>query len=76
MIATAEEHAPCKVFDAKGQEWRGMRWVNTETGEGEQVLRDEGGGIMVDYAKSEVCTAIVWLPAPARIEPMALEYQS
>ena len=76
MIATAETHAPCKVFDANGQQWRDMRWVNTETGEGEQVLRHEGGGFMVDMKNHRLCTAKVWMPAPARIEPMAWEYQS
>jgi hypothetical protein len=47
-----------------------MRWVNTETGEGEQLLRDEGGNFMVDYAKGEVCRAKVRLTAPVLIQPM------
>jgi hypothetical protein len=74
MIATAENHAPCRVFDANGQEWRDIRWVNTETGEAEQLLRHEGGGWMHDG--KAICSAIVYMPAPARIEPMAWEYQA
>jgi hypothetical protein len=74
MIADAATHAPCRVFDANGDEWRDMRWVNTETGEGEQLLRHEGGGFMV--TRNTVATAMVYIPAPVRIEPMQREYQS
>jgi hypothetical protein len=64
------------VFDANGLEWRDLTWVDSDTGEAEQLLRDEGGNFMVDRIKQEVCRAIVRLARPVLVKPMEWEYQT
>jgi hypothetical protein len=76
MKYTAEGYAPCKVFDANGLEWRDLAWVDSDTGEGEQLLRDEGGNWMVDRPKGEVCRAMVRLATPVLVKPMSWEQQT
>lgn len=70
MIITAEQCAPCRVFDAHGTEWPDLKWIDNETGEGEQALRHEGGGFMYHITEGAICTLRVQLSTPIRIEPL------
>ena len=70
MIATAQNSAPCRVFDANGLEWKHMRWVDTETGEGEQCVLDDNGQKQLNAHRDAVLTQAVKLAAPVLIMPM------
>lgn len=70
MLATAETHAPCQVFDANGLEWRYMLWVDTETGEGEQCITDDDGKFQLNVYKTEVLKRRVVLPSPVLLVPI------
>ena len=73
MLATIKTHAGHKVYDANGQEWRYIRWVDTETGEAEQIVVDESGAIQVNETRTGVLTRIVMLPAPVLLVPIKRE---
>lgn len=70
MIATAQNSAPCQVFDANGLEWKYMRWVNTETGEGEQCVMEADGRKRVNATWDGVATQQVKLAAPVLLMPI------
>jgi len=61
--------AGCRVFDATGTEHEGVIWLDTESGELERYVLDEGEIVVipvVDVPKTErLC-----LPVPFRFEPL------
>lgn len=69
-IVTAQTHGRCAVFDANGLEWKAMRWVNRETGEGEQCVLDENGRKQVNVAAREIVTQRVRLATPILLVPI------
>jgi hypothetical protein len=58
----------CRVFDANGVELKYVLWCDTETGEAERYVRDEGGFVIVHEGNyggmSYVKTERVHYPAP------------
>lgn len=68
MIANYKTHRG-QVFGANGLEWKHMRWVNTETGEGEQAVVDTNGQKQLNASRTELLTQMVTLPAPAVFVP-------
>lgn len=69
MIASRENMPPCNMFDANGLEWKYMRWIDTETGEGEQIVTDENGVKQINPYRTAVLTQRVQLPAPVLLVP-------
>jgi hypothetical protein len=72
VIARAMEVPPCKVFDANGLEWKYMRWVNTETGEGEQVVVNAQGERQLNETRNAVLTQMVKMAAPVTLVPIEM----
>lgn len=70
MLATAKTHAPCRVYDANGLEWKHLRWVDTETGEAEQCVLDNEGRKVVNQERTGLATTIVRMPVPVLIVPI------
>ena|SRR3990167_2206178 len=62
-IVTRYTHHECRVYDANGLEWRRLRWVNTETGQAEQMNVDAEGQRMLG-------SQIVSLALPVLIVPI------
>lgn len=76
MLITAEQHAPCRIYDANGLEWKHLRWVNTETGEAERIVKTLDGGYVVDERSHSILTEIIHIAAPVLMQPMRWEEQS
>ena len=70
MLATAKTHAPCRVYDANGLEWKHLRSVDTETGEAEQCVLDGDGRKVVNMQRGEIQTKMVKLATPVLIVPI------
>jgi len=62
MIAHHKTHR-CQVFDANGLQWHHMRWLDTETGEGEQAVVDADGAKQLNAERTELLVQHVKLAA-------------
>lgn len=69
MIAHKSVFAPCNVFDGDGNPVHDLQWVDTETGEAEQTVKD-ANGIPQIASDHKLATAHVWLKLPIRLEPI------
>jgi hypothetical protein len=64
---------PVRVYDSHGQEWPDLAWVDDETGEGWQFLRNYEGNFYLDRQGPGlpiVAGRRVDLALPIRFEPM------
>ena len=59
---------PCKVYDGSGVLIEHCRSFNDETGECTVLVKNEKGGIAVDYLKKEAVTRTFTAVLPLRIE--------
>lgn len=66
MLATVKTHWAHHVFDANGLEWKGIVWVDTETGEAEQVELPS----RLNEAMTDVVRHRLTLAAPVLLVPM------
>lgn len=70
MIASPDNCPPSRVIDANGLEWKHMRWVNTQTGEGEQIVVNENGEKQLNPEMTDVLTQKVSLASPVIVVPI------
>jgi len=72
-LITPQTHGLCRVFDAYGREWKGLRWVHTGSGECEQIVKDIMGRPQIDWKRKEVVTNRHRIPTPITIIPINSE---
>lgn len=64
---------PVRVFDGYGVEWEDLAWVDDETGEAEQYLRNESGFFYLAEPEGtrpvNLASQRLILPLPIRFEP-------
>lgn len=67
---TAETHAPCRIIDANGLEWKHLRWVDLDTGEAEQLVQASDGMWSITADGKHVETFLQHLKTPITVVPL------
>ncbi len=73
MLITRKTHGTGRVFDANGLEWKRLRWVDTETGNAEQIVVDSNGSMQLNADRTAVLTQEVTLPLPVLFVPCVVD---
>jgi len=69
VIVSRKTHVSVRIFDANGLEWRRLVWLDTETGEAEQLVLDDQGSYRYSPIENRPLSTLVRLATPVLIMP-------